>query len=115
MPMLQPQHSTPTFCLGSISPGHGAVSSLELAEWHVLNVAQPGCSAPWGRARAGGHLSWHKVTTHWALRALAVHWLTVLPSAAPPAKALLAFHASTPARHRHLLEEASLLVGTASP
>lgn len=91
-----------------------AVISWELAEVHVLNVVLPACSAPWGRARAGGHLSWHKVTTHRAVHALAVHWLTVLP-AAPPARGLLALGASTPARHRDLLEEASLLVGTASP
>lgn len=82
---------------------------------HVLNVARPGCSAPRGRARAGGHLSWHRVTTQWTPCALAVHWLTVLPAAAPPAEGLLALGASTPARHRDLLEEASLLVGTASP
>lgn len=82
---------------------------------HVLNVAHPACSAPWGRACAGGHLSCHQVTTHQALHALAMHWLTVLPAAAPPAKGLLALDVSTPARHRDLLEEASLLVGTASP
>lgn len=82
---------------------------------HVLNVAHPACSAPWGRACAGDHLSCHQVTTHQALHALAMHWLTVLPAAAPPAKGLLALDVSTPARHRDLLEEASLLVGTASP
>lgn len=81
----------------------------------MLNGACPGCSAPRARACAGGHLSWHKVTTQWAPCALAVRWLTVLPAAAPPTRGLLALGASPPAKHRDLLEEASLLVGTASP